>query len=358
MGESARIMDVPSATEINKYIGTIKNKFTLEHIEKVLGRLKGIKVFVIGDIIIDEYWFVVPKGRAAKDPILSVDYMDHELYAGGILAIANHISNFVDNVYLFSLLGDRDDKKEFINKALNKNINTHFLVKKDSPTTTKKRYINKIRNEKLFKIEFMNDAPISKELEKDVIGLLEKELPKFDLVVVGDYGHGFINENIIKVLEEKSKYLCVNVQTNSANLGFNYLTKYNSPSFAAMDLPELRYAVCDRFSELPVLINKLHKAKSFNKFLVTLGASGVAYFKQNKIHHGPAFTSRPRDVVGAGDAVFSIASLMEYINAPEELVPFVANCVGGIAVSIMGNKESVTKERLTKFITDLYDGVK
>ena len=338
------------------YINSMKKQHSLEEIRGVIEKFKPIKTLIIGEAILDEYYFTVPKGRAIKDPILSVDYVYHEVYCGGALAIANHIINFIDDVTLLSLIGDRDDKMELISKGLNPKIKAKFFVKDNSPTITKTRYLNQLRNEKLFKVEFMNDFPIGEKLEKEIIQFLESELHKFDLVVVGDFGHGFISQNIVDVLEKKAKYLAVNVQCNSANLGFNLVTKYSSLSYATMDLQELQFTIGDRFSDVPTLMKKFKDKTKFGRFLVTMGHDGAMYSCNSSIYSSPAFIKRPVDTVGAGDAVFAITSLLAYTNN-DHMIPFIANCVGGIAVSYMGNKESITKNKLINFIKELYDGV-
>ena len=66
--------------------------------------------------------------------------------------------------------------------------------------TRKKRFINQTRNEKLFKIEYLNDQPITAELEAELVDFLGQELPQYDLVIVGDFGHGFINDRLVRVL--------------------------------------------------------------------------------------------------------------------------------------------------------------
>lgn len=340
-----------------EYLQEIRKKYPLEEIKKILDSFSDKKVLVIGDTIIDEYCFVNPKGRAMKDPILSADFVSEEAYAGGIHAIANHLSSFVKEITVLSLLGEGMDRKELICEKLHHNVKPQFFAKKNSPTTRKRRFVNHIRNEKLFKVEFINDSPIESELEEQLLAFLEKELPLFDLVIVGDFGHGFITDKIIALLEAKSKYLCVNAQTNGANLGFNYVTKYNKPHFVVMDGTEIKYAVGDRFSNYSYLIQKLHEMKGYSKFLLTVGRDGVEYFHNGQITTGPSLVSKVIDIVGAGDAVFSITSLLAYHNCEKELVPFVANCVGGIAVNIVGNKESVTKEGLLTFIQEKYKGV-
>jgi bifunctional ADP-heptose synthase (sugar kinase/adenylyltransferase) len=324
-------------------------------LEKIIHELGDIKIFLIGDTIIDKYVFVLPKGRAIKDPILSVDYCYDEIYPGGILAIANHLSEYVKEISLITVIGDRINKKRFITNCLRKNVNPIFFIKKDSPTTTKIRYVNKQRNEKLFKIEYINDYPLDDETEREIINYLKEKLGNYDLTIVGDFGHGFISDNMIKILKKHSKFLAVNVQTNSANLGFNLVTKYKiKPEFMTMDLREIQYAVEDRFSDLPILIDKLKNKMMLDKFLITLGKSGSCLANGSEFFSAPVVSLKSVDTVGAGDAVFSLTSLLIYRGVEGEIIPFIGNCAGGIAANIIGNKEPVTKNKLLNLINNLY----
>jgi bifunctional ADP-heptose synthase (sugar kinase/adenylyltransferase) len=123
-----------------------------------------------------------------------------------------------------------------------------------------------------------------------------------------------------------------------------------------MDMKEIQYTTGDRFSDIPTLMMKLKERANFDKFLVTMGHIGTMYYHNGNIHSSPAFVKRPVDTVGAGDAVFAVTSLLAYTK-DDDILPFIANCVGGIAVSYIGNKDSVTKERLTSFIKNLYNDV-
>ncbi len=318
-----------------------------------LDKIKNLNVLVIGDSIIDEYYFTSPKGRTIKYPILSVDYIRHERYAGGVLAIANHVSNFVKNVKLVTLLGDKKRNEKFAVDKLNKNINGKFFTKKNAFTTIKRRFIDNLREEKMFKIEFITDTPISKELEMEIIAYLRDELPKYNLIVVGDFGHGFISDNIVKVLEKNSKYLCVNVQTNSANMGFNYFVRYKKPDYIVLNETELRLGMHSRFEPVRDIIKKFNKKNNYKRCLTTMGKGGALYLRNGKIYESAALIHTPKDTVGAGDAVFAITSLFDYINTNPELMPFYANCIGAIAVSFMGNEKSITKEDIFKLLREL-----
>jgi len=339
-----------------KYIDKIKKKFGLKRIECDLDKLKSLNVLVIGDAIIDEYIFVIPKGRAIKDPILSVEYENHEIYPGGALAIAGHISSYINKVKLVTLIGDHNTKLDFIKKSLPGNIELKTFIKKNASTIIKKRYIDSYRNNKLFKIEYINDKPIENDLTEEIVNYLNGELPKYDLVVVGDFGHGFINDSIREVLENKSNFLCVNAQSNSANMGYNYINHYQKPGFITMDEQEIRLPLMKRFDEINNVIKEFYKKFSYNKFLITAGNKGLIFFDSGTLYKAPILIDTVVDTVGAGDAVFALTSLLIKTEVDNELIPFIGNCAGGIKANIMGNKESVTKEKLLKFIKEKLQG--
>jgi len=337
-----------------KYITNIKEKLNLEKLKSILNKLKSLNVLVIGDIIIDEYIFVLPKGRAIKDPILSVEYENHETYAGGALAMANHLSDYVNDVSLIALIGDHNSKIDFIEKSLEKGVKLKTFVKEKSPTIIKKRYIDSYRNNKLFKIEYMNDKPISEKLTEEIVDYLDKELVKYDLVIVGDFGHGFINQKIRSILEQKSKFLSINAQSNSANMGYNYINNYQKAHFITLDEKEIRLPLMKRFEKIEDVAKEFNEKFKFKKFLVTRGKNDTLLFNNGFLHKAPVLVDTIVDSIGAGDAVCAISSLLIYTNARDELVPFIANCVGGIECNIMGNKENVTKEKLLNFIEKIY----
>jgi len=336
------------------YINSIKKKFTIKEIERTLSIFSNLNVLVIGDTIIDEYSFVTPKGRAIKDPILSTGFRHKEVYAGGILAIANHVSSFVNKVKVLTLLGDHETKEEMIEEYLSPNVDPQFFKKDNSPTTVKRRYIDHYRNSKMFKVEFINERPISESLTTNILNFLDENASQFDLVIVADFGHGFINDQIRRKIEEKSNFLALNVQTNSANLGYNYFNQYQRADFLTVNEDELHLPIGKRFKNAEDVVSEVTNRFNFNKILVTKGKNGCSYFQDGKSFSAPILTQSVRDTVGAGDTLFAISSLAVYSKVNPELIPFLANVAGGIAANIMGNKESVNIKVFSKFISELY----
>ncbi|VVB82617.1 Bifunctional protein HldE [uncultured archaeon] len=340
----------------SQHISEFKDKFSLEQISQDLTSLKKIKVLCIGDTVIDRYIFVHPKGRAIKDPILSTKFVKEENYAGGILAVANHLSSYLDNIKLVSLVGDQNPQLDFIGKSLPQNIESKFFVKPNSPTIIKLRYLDYYRGNKLFKTEYMNDEPISQALSEEIISYLSKELPNYDVVMTLDYDHGFINSEIRKLLQDKSKFLSINCQTNSANFGYNYIDKYQKADFITLNEEEIRLPMRMKSEEIRDVSKKFYEKFNYPKFLVTLGKNGSVFFDKGKEYSFPILTNKTLDTIGAGDSVFSILSLLVHSGINDERIPFIANCVGGIDANILGNKDFVDKEKLSKFIENIYGG--
>lgn len=339
------------------YVEEIKKKYSVEQIKTELNKPKKLKVLLIGDVILDRYKFAKPKGRALKDPILSVKFVKQEMYYGGVLVIANHLSTFVDEVRLVTLVGDQSPSiQKDIEASLNSNVKSKFFVKPGTPTTIKERVIDFYRGNKLFKLEYINDKPISPDLSEEIVKHLEKEAPKYDLVIVSDFGHGFINDRIRRTLEGTAKFLAVNSQTNSANWGYNYITKYKKTDFVTINEHEVRLPLGMRFEGVDKLVEGAKKQLGLKNFLITHGKYGCTYTNNGSTFRAPVLTRSVKDTIGSGDALFSLASLLNYCGVDDELLPFLANCAGGMAAKVIGNKESMTHENLLGFIQEIYNG--
>lgn len=335
---------------VQMYLQAFKSNYNAEQILSFVDSLKDLKVLVIGDTIIDEYHTCTPLGKSSKSPTISSIFRSGVSYAGGILAIANHINQYAKNVKLVTLLGEENTQKELICSRLDSNIDYKFFYRQDGPTPTKRRYLDTYLNLKLFEVTFLNDQYIDSKTEEKILLELEHVVQNCDLIVLADFGHGFITPNIIRFLEQCGKYLCVNAQTNSNNYGYNYITKYNRVDYISIDEKELRLPFGDAYGDIEELILKLEKITNCHNIQITLGSKGSVVYLDGKFNYTPAFATSITDSVGAGDAVLSLTSLCAYMKVPNEATSFIGNCVGTLAVKILGNEHPVYKKDLNKFI--------
>lgn len=340
--------------ETKAFLKDFSNKYSFDEIVENLNTFKKLNVLVIGDGIIDEYHYCQTMGKSAKSPIVVNKYITHEVFAGGAFIIANHLAGLCDNVHLVTLLGSDDSKKEFVNNNLKSNITTKFFYRNDGPTICKKRYIDQYLNQKLFEINYLNNNYIDADCEFKIINHLKSSLPAYDLVLVSDFGHGFITDKIIEVVESFSKVLAVNTQTNSANSGYNMITKYRKPNFVCLDEIEARLATQDRFGEIDDIAKKLSKTLNTDCIIITLGRKGSIGINRNgEIKRTPIFSTKVVDTVGAGDAFFAFSAPCFGQGLSLDFISFIGNAVGALAVQIVGNKKPVEKYELLEFINTM-----
>lgn len=342
-------------TEVRTYLARLKKKYSADDIAAHITSLQKLKVLVIGDAIIDQYHYCAPLGKSSKEPLVVNQFERGESYAGGVLATANHMASILGKVQLLTVLGKKDTQRDFIMSHLKKNIRGKYFVRPDSETIVKRRYVSSSQNRKLFEICFMNDSAIPPGIEKNILAYLRKNISKFEIIIVNDFGHGLLTPRIVELLSNKAKKLAINVQTNSANTGFNLVTKYSKADFICVDEMELRYATHDKFGKLTDIAQRVQKDLSAKFLITTRGSKGSLAFvpRKQQFSESPALTSSVVDAVGAGDAFFAYTAPAFGGGLPHDMIAFLGNVVGALAVQIVGNKSSVEYVDTMKFITRL-----
>jgi rfaE bifunctional protein nucleotidyltransferase chain/domain len=345
----------PYPEEAADFFRKFKKEYTAEDIISFLKKTEDIKILVIGDAIIDEYHYCVGMGKSQKDNILASKFISEEIFAGGVLAAANHLAGLSKQVSLITCLGRKNDYEHFVRSHLKQGIETRFYYRQDAPTVVKRRFVDPNFLNKLFEVCYLDDAAVMPHsLEKDVCDYLSLNLKHFDMVLAADFGHGFITPKIVKVLSKKANFLAVNVQTNSANIGFNLITKFPRADYICIDEPEIRFACHDKFSNLEKLIQNTSSKLKCGKIIITRGHKGsLAYSRNEGFKAIPIFSKEVVDRIGAGDAYFSITSPCVFKDTPMEAVGFIGNAVGAMKVLIVGNRSSVEPIPLLKYITAL-----
>lgn len=333
---------------INHFKKKIKKKLSFEKINNNINRLKNKKILVIGDAIIDQYIFTSALSKSPKEEIISVKEEKSKSYLGGIFATANNISNFVNHTTLLTVLNKDNDYFKKNKRQLNKNLNCIFF-KDNNDISIKIRYLDHT-NKKLFQTNKLGSSLISKKTEKKILEFLKKNITKYDQIIVNDFGHGLMSDKIIDFLQKFSKKLSVNVQTNSANFGFNFFDKYKKCFYLSLDEPEVRYCLRDRFSDSRILFKKILKKTKSNIISITYGANGTKVYCQKKFVSIPALSNNVIDSLGAGDAYFAISSLYGSIDKDPENIGFIGNLVGALKIQYLAHEKYIDRQSLLGYI--------
>ncbi|KPA10525.1 cytidyltransferase [Candidatus Magnetomorum sp. HK-1] len=337
--------------DVQNYLNVFRSRYTIDDIMEIIDKMAELKVIVIGDTIIDEYVYCNAIGKSSKDPTLALKYQSHDKFAGGVLAVANHVANFARHVQLKTVIGDQDSHETFIRSQLEPNVSFSFEIQNNAPTLIKRRFIDSYSLNKLLEIYVMDDSGLSMNQDEKICLWLRKNIKDYDIVIASDFGHGAISKNMINILCDQAKFLAVNTQANAGNRGFNTISKYHRANFLCIAEHELRLETRDLKTELrPLMLSQLRK-KHYSKLVVTIGSRGCAVCEP--YIQIPSFVENVIDRVGAGDAFFAITSLAACLGTSSELIAFIGNIVGALAVKVLGNKKSIDLLTTKKFIVSL-----
>ncbi|MCX5794099.1 MAG: PfkB family carbohydrate kinase [Elusimicrobia bacterium] len=339
--------------ETQEYLDGMRRLHSADSIIAHLRSLSKLKVLVIGEAILDQYSYCLPLGKSPKENLVSTKYSHEELFAGGAVATANHLAGFCQSVVLLTNLGPDAKEEAFIRGKLRPNVRLEAVRTPERPTVRKQRFVDPEPLRKVFEIQYLDDTPLDTRTEKACQAKLARELPRHDLVVVNDFGHGLMTPRLRETVLSSRKFLALNTQSNSANHGFNAVTKYAHADYVAIDELELRIAARDKYGAIPDLAASVRRQLRAGQFLVSRGALGSFVLSSCGWHESPALALRIVDRMGAGDALFAVTSPCAYRRVPPDLLCFIGNCVGALAVEIVGNRKPVDPVALFKFIKTL-----
>lgn len=344
--------------EIKQFIYDFKTRYDFNDIREYIEKIKDLKVLVVGEIIIDEYVFCSIQGLMSKDTGYSSRYINSEQYLGGAVAIARHIAQFSENVCITSIIGNEKNIHSRLLNDLSNQMRIDLEYSDTYKTIIKTRYITENeKREEFHKIFSINNLSNNMQIDNDVMIRFRNKLTdiisSFDVVILCDFGHGLIDENVRELLENKAKFLAINCQTNSSNYGMNLITKYKRADTFVLDQKELKLAFSDYSLEEIKALKKLSKHFESAGWLTQGAAGATAIDEEGKITQCPAFTLKVKDTIGAGDAFFSLASTCAAVGAPYEVGAFVGNIAGALASNIIGNKTSIEKVNILKYMNTL-----
>ena len=340
----------PSVKEFCRNLAT---QFPPEKFRRAVEQFSSLKVLVVGDVIFDRYSYVKVQGLTSKNRMLSGRYLARDEQAGGSLAIYRHIAQFTDKVSLAGIVGDDDWTRSQIARFLPES--SDMLVRSESCTTIiKERFVEPLAEgkemSKLFSVNFIDDEVSAEQALEELEQKLESVLADFDLVVVADFGHGTLTEKTRHLLQEKSRYLAVNCQTNSNNHGFNIINRqYSRMDCFSLDNQELMLSAARRHIDHVAVLEDLRRSFSADYAWLTRGGIETIGLKEGS---SPCtvlpFESSVTDTIGAGDAFYSLAALAARAGLPNELATFLGQLAGAQAVKVVGNSEPVSKATLLK----------
>jgi rfaE bifunctional protein kinase chain/domain len=340
--------------DASTFLGEFAARHSPDDLIRYLDGARSLKVLVLGETIIDEYNYCETLGKSGKEPILAVRFCSSEKFAGGILAVGNNVASFCDRVSLLSFLGREDSHEAFIREKLDPGVHANFFYMAKAPTIVKRRFIETYPFQKMFEVYQMGEDEDEAANEERLCFTLEEVLPRYNLVIVADYGHGMFTPRIIDLLCREARCLAVNTQANAGNHGFNTVSKYPRANYVCVSEGEIRLEARSRREDLRRIVEQVAERLRCQQVMVTRGQQGMlCYSKEDGFVQAPALAGHFADRVGAGDAVFAVTSLCMAQDAPAEIMAVIGNAVGAMSVGTVGNRAPINRTALTRSIISI-----
>lgn len=293
-------------------------------------RFDKAKVLVVGDVMLDRYWYGGTSRISPEAPVAVVKVQNTEDSPGGAGNVALNIAALGAAASLVGVVGDDNAGRELETRLNAAGVLCDFLISKDKPTVTKLRVMS--RHQQLIRLDFEEYFG-----EEDVSGLLEKVealLVKTDVMILSDYNKGALTQ--VTELINLARKAGIQVLVDPKGGDFSI---YRRATILKPNLHEFEKMVGSCASE-DVLLRKgqqLLKDMELQALLITRGEHGMSLIRQGEPEvHFPARSREVFDVTGAGDTVIAVlASALAAGNTLPESVAL-ANIAAGLVVAKLG----------------------
>lgn len=286
------------------------NSISFSRADDILSAARGKVIAVIGDVMLDRYFWGSVTRISPEAPVPVIDVEDESLHLGGAANVAQNLKSLGLEPLLCGVLGNDNSGKSFIEIAKQRGINPDGLFIDDArPTTVKTRIIG--NNQQIARIDREVRNDISPEGLAHIINLLSS-VNELSGIIIEDYNKGTVTEKLIEsvIAYAATKNIPVYVDPKKANFfvfkGVTVFKPNRKEAQQALDLPLITE------NDVVNAGKKLLNLLECENVLITLGAQGMMLFEKNgNISSVMTNARHVADVSGAGDtAIATLAASM------------------------------------------------
>lgn len=311
-------------------------------LEEVLWAFGGVRVLVVGDLILDRYTIGKPTRISREAPIAVLEHVRDYVVPGGGTSPACTVSSLGGHAHLAGVVGDDASGRELKAELALHGVHIGGVVTDLSrPTITKRRIVAQVTSsmlQQVARIDHIDRTPINGEVEAALIAAIEAQLPACHAVLVSNYQSGTLTPVVVERIREMAatehKVLAVDSQGDLALFhGFGIVKCNQAEAEEALRRPLVTEA--DFVDGLSSLIESL----GVGAVIVTRSAEGMSVMTNVGAYcHIPVTnTSEVFDVTGAGDTVIAIVTLGVAAGAGLFDAARLANYGAGVVVRKWGN---------------------
>lgn len=312
---------------------------TPSQLRKLFSAFGKLKVFVVGDVMLDNYWHGDINRISPEAPVPVVQVTKKESRPGGAANVALNCKALGADVYLLSVLGKDNEGSELIRQLEENKIKTEFcLQRKHRRTSSKTRLM--ARNQQVVRIDEESDEELNTSDEHQFIDMclraIQIEVP--DILIFEDYNKGVLKDNIITKIITHCKHVKVLTAVDPKLKNF---FSYKGVDIFKPNVKEVKEALQAENISLNIAnLKQVHKALlhklNHKHTLITLSEKGIFVANSNQAKILDAYKRAIADVSGAGDTVIAVAALTYAITQNAPLMASLSNLAGGIVCESVG----------------------
>ena len=297
--------------------------------EELRGAIKRARVLVVGDVMLDRYWFGDVSRISPEAPVPVVKFGRSEERPGGAANVARNAAALGARVTLLSVVG-RDEPGRRLHVLLRQEkITARLHHDRTIDTTVKLRVIG--RQQQLLRVDF-ETAP-SHEILRSKLADYAQLVAGCDAVILSDYGKGGLAHiaRMIGLARRHRKPVLVDPKGDD-------FSRYAGASLITPNLNEFR-SVAGPWKgerELTERAQRLRRKLRVDALLVTRGADGMTLFERGVRLDVPVQAREVSDVTGAGDTVIATLAVMLAAGSSRADAVRAANRAAGIVVGKFG----------------------
>ncbi len=302
----------------------------------LLDRFSSINVLVVGDVMLDQYWWGSVDRISPEAPVPVVRLEKTSLSAGGAANVAANIAGLGAFPILVGIIGNDKEARLLPEVLRESNVSGEYLVEiADRPTTVKTRVI--AHSQQIVRLDQETSAILSKDQENAILETVEKLVDRVNIIVVSDYAKGVISDAVSAglIAMARKRNISILVDPKGKNYdkykGATLLTPNKKEAAEACKLEENGQSLVETAG------NQLVADIGTDAIIITQGEDGLTVFeKQCAPLHLNAKTRDVYDVTGAGDTF--IATLAVSLGSGASLADSaeLANQAAGVVVEQIG----------------------
>ncbi len=352
---SSLINLAPPAIRTEKLLTFMEaEKLTFDSLRESLAQLKGRRVHVIGDTIVDSYTQTAMIGGQTKTPTMSVLYERRDDFIGGAAIVAEHLRAAGAEVTFSTVLGD-DKLKEFVLEGLAKSgVQCNAIIDATRPTTNKNAIV--AGGYRLLKIDTLDNRSISDDIVQALCNAISGTAS--DAVVFSDFRHGIFNRRTIPRLIAAIPKDVYRVADSQVASRWGNITEFKGFDLITPNEREARFALADQDSGIRPLASALYDAAECKTLILKLGERGVLTCR-NSNHESldsfvvvDSFVDRVVDAVGAGDALLAYATLSKLVTGSDAVATILGSLAAACECEYDGNIP-ITPDDVLRKIDDI-----